>query len=48
MQLNRLVLIGDGRRHGETFVHSEIYKARPDVTSVLHEPPPYSIAFSAS
>jgi L-fuculose-phosphate aldolase len=39
---------GGGRRHSEVFIHSEIYKARPDVTSVIHAHPTYAVALSAT
>jgi L-fuculose-phosphate aldolase len=42
------VVAGTARRHSEVYIHSEIFKARPDVHCVLHTHPPYSIALSAS
>ena len=39
---------GSGRRHSEVFIHSEIYKSRPDVNSVIHAHPTYAVAFSAT
>ena len=39
---------GGGRRHSEVFIHSEIFKARPDVNSVIHSHPTYAVAFSAT
>jgi ribulose-5-phosphate 4-epimerase/fuculose-1-phosphate aldolase len=39
---------GGGRRHSEVFIHSEIYKARPDVMSVIHAHPTYAVALSAT
>ena len=39
---------GTGRKHSEVYIHSEIYKARPDVNSVIHAHPPYAVAFSAT
>jgi L-fuculose-phosphate aldolase len=42
------VVAGGSRRHSEVYIHSEIYKARPDVHCVLHTHPPYSIALSSS
>lgn len=39
---------GSGRRHSEVFIHSEIYKARPDVHSVIHAHPTHAVAFSAT
>ena len=46
--LDGAVVAGTGRRHSETFIHSEIYSARPDVMAVLHTHPPYAVAFSAT
>jgi L-fuculose-phosphate aldolase len=42
------VVAGTARRHSEVYIHSEVYKARPDVQCVLHTHPPYAIALSAS
>lgn len=42
------VVAGTARRHSEVFIHSEIYKARPDVHSVIHSHPLYAVALSAS
>jgi len=42
------VVAGSARRHSEVFIHSEIFKARPDVNSVIHAHPPYCVALSAS
>ena len=39
---------GGGRRHSEVFIHSEIYKVRPDVMSVSHTHPTYAVALSAT
>ena len=39
---------GGGRRHSEVFIHSEIYKARPGVMSVIHTHPVHAVAFSAT
>lgn len=39
---------GGGRRHSEVFIHSEIYKVRPDVMSVIHTHPTYAVALSAT
>ena len=39
---------GGGRKHSEVYIHSEIYKARPDVMSVIHTHPPHAVAFSAT
>jgi L-ribulose-5-phosphate 4-epimerase len=35
-------------RHSEVYIHSEIYKRRPDITSIIHTHPTYSVAFSAT
>ena len=42
------VVAGSGRRHSEVYIHSEAYKARPDVQCVIHTHPPYAIALSAT
>jgi L-ribulose-5-phosphate 4-epimerase len=39
---------GSGRRHSEVFIHSEIFKARPDVMSVIHTHPTHAVALSAT
>jgi L-fuculose-phosphate aldolase len=38
---------GDGM-HLETVLHTEVYKRRPDVRSVVHGHPPYATAFGAT
>ena len=48
IDLGGTVVAGTARRHSEVYIHSEIFKARPDVHCVLHTHPPYSIALSAS
>ncbi len=42
------VVAGTSRRHSEVYIHSEIYKQRPDVTCVLHTHAPYAVALSAT
>jgi L-fuculose-phosphate aldolase len=42
------VVAGKARRHSEVYIHSEIYKARPDVHCVIHTHPPYTVALSSS
>jgi L-fuculose-phosphate aldolase len=42
------VVAGTARRHSEVYIHSEIFKARPDANCVLHTHPTYSVALSAS
>jgi L-fuculose-phosphate aldolase len=42
------VVAGTAKRHSEVYIHSEIFKARPDINSVLHTHPTYSVAFSAT
>jgi L-ribulose-5-phosphate 4-epimerase len=39
---------GGGRKHSEVYIHSEIYKMRPDVMSVIHAHPTYAVAWSAT
>lgn len=48
IDLDGKVVAGTARRHSEVYIHSEIFKARPDVNCVLHTHPTYSIALSAS
>lgn len=47
IDLDGKVVAGTARRHSEVYIHSEIFKVRPDVNCVLHTHPPYSIALSA-
>ncbi len=42
------VVAGTARRHSEVYIHSEIYKARADVSCVLDTHPPYAVALSAT
>ena len=42
------VLEGDGRRHAEYPIHTELMRARDDVMSVVHTHAPYAVAFSSS
>ncbi len=42
------VVEGELKPPGERFIHTEIYKARPDVGSVAHAHPHTSVAFSVS
>lgn len=39
---------GDGPRHSEVFIHSEIYRARADVMSVIHAHPTHAVALSST
>lgn len=41
-------LAGEGRVHLEYVLHTEIYRVRPDVRSVIHTHPPYATAFGAT
>ncbi len=38
---------GDGQIHLEAPLHTEVYRARPDVGAIIHTHPPYCIAFGA-
>jgi ribulose-5-phosphate 4-epimerase/fuculose-1-phosphate aldolase len=38
---------GKYERHSEIFIHTEIYRARPDVNCVVHTHPPYAIVFGS-
>ena len=42
------VVAGKAKRHSEVYIHSEVFKVRPDVNCVLHTHPTYSVAFSAT
>jgi len=42
------VAAGTSKRHSEVYIHSEIFKVRPDVNCVLHTHPTYSTALSAT
>jgi L-fuculose-phosphate aldolase len=42
------VVVGTARRHSEVYIHSEIFKVRPDVNSVIHTHPTYATALSAT
>jgi len=48
VDLDGQVVAGTARRHSEVFIHSEIFKARPDVNCVIHTHPTYSIALSST
>jgi L-fuculose-phosphate aldolase len=39
---------GGGRRHSEVFIHSEVFKARPDINSVIHAHPKYATIWCSS
>lgn len=41
------VLAGRHARHEEFPIHAEVFRARPEVSCVVHTHPPYSIAFGA-
>jgi L-ribulose-5-phosphate 4-epimerase len=42
------VLEGDGRRHAEYAIHTELMRARPDVQSVVHTHAPWAVAFAST
>lgn len=48
LDLNGARLAGEGRTHLEYVLHTEIYKVRPDVQSVIHTHPPYATALGAT
>lgn len=41
-------LAGDGKVHLEYVLHTEIYRVRPDIRSVIHTHPPYATALGAT
>lgn len=48
IDLERHKLAGKGEVHLEAVLHTEVYKARPDVGAVIHTHPPYAIALGAT
>lgn len=42
------VIAGEGRRHLEYPIHTELMRARPDVQSVVHTHAPWTVAFGAT
>jgi L-fuculose-phosphate aldolase len=42
------VVAGTSRPHSERYIHSEIFRARPDVNAVIHTHPVHTVAFSAT
>ncbi|MBC3191943.1 class II aldolase/adducin family protein [Pseudonocardia sp. C8] len=42
------VLAGDGARHSEYPIHTEILAARPDAGAVVHTHPPHAVALAAT
>jgi len=47
VDFNGKKVVGKYERHSEVFIHTEIYKARPDVNCVVHSHPPYAVALGA-
>lgn len=48
IDLDGNVVAGTARRHSEVYIHSEIFKVRPDVNCIIHTHPTYSTALSAT
>ena len=48
IDFNGQVLAGTGRKHSEYPIHSEIYRAYPDINCVIHTHPFYSIIVGAT
>lgn len=48
IDLDGNVVAGTARRHSEVYIHSEIFKQRPDVHCVIHAHPPFCVALSAT
>jgi L-fuculose-phosphate aldolase len=42
------VVEGEGRRHAEWPIHTEVMRARDDVTSVVHTHAPWAVAFAST
>ncbi len=47
VDLNGKKVAGKYERHSEVFIHTEIFKARPDVNCVVHSHPPYATALGS-
>lgn len=41
-------LSGGGPRHSEVYIHSEIFKVRPEINAVIHAHPTHALALSAT
>ncbi len=48
IDLDGNVVAGTAKRHSEVFIHTEIFRARPDVHSVIHTHPTHTTAFAAT
>lgn len=48
IDLNGNKLAGHGEVHLEAVLHTEVYRARPDVGAVIHTHPPYAVALGAT
>ncbi len=48
INMEREVLAGEGEIHLETVLHTEVYRARPDVGAVAHTHPPFATALGAT
>lgn len=46
IDLDGAVVAGTARRHSEVFIHSEIFRSRPDVGAVIHAHPTHTVALS--
>lgn len=48
IDLEGIRVAGEGRIHLEAALHTEVYKVRPDVVSIVHSHPPYGTAFGTT
>ena len=48
IDLDGEVVAGTAKRHSEVYIHSEVFRVRPDVQAVIHTHPTASVAFSAT
>jgi L-ribulose-5-phosphate 4-epimerase len=48
INLDGEVVAGTARRHSEVYIHSEVYRARPNVHAVIHTHSTYSVALSCT
>lgn len=48
VDLDGAVVAGTCRRHSEVFIHTEVYRARADIASVMHSHPTHAVALSCT
>jgi L-ribulose-5-phosphate 4-epimerase len=48
INLDGKIIDGSAKRHSEVYIHSEIYRVRPDIQAVIHTHSTYSVALSST